>query len=979
MSRRGIFSIIPVSFVLLLLSASHIIAADYYISPTGSDSNPGTITQPFRTVKGNFWRFRAGDNIILRGGTYEGDRIYLANDGTQTGTVTSPITFKAYSGEKPIINNAYTTSTGAGAAISLGNNNNYIVFDGINIHNVYGHFVYMDRSHHITFKNCEFKNADGNWMGVYLQYASYVTMQNCVLDEVSDNMNNQNVNMIHAEGAHHNLFENLTITRGTHSLIDFQNSYSNVIRNNILHNEWQKNSGISAPYSNKHGRNIYDNNRIFGARPAYTLPGKGAMGLYVNQSSNIIRRNVIYDNQNFGILMDANNAFGNSHINYNKVYNNTFYNNGYLQGYYNTANFTITDFNNNWNMGNNVFKNNVSVDGTSQNIYVQSRVNAGFDGNVFAGNCLYNPSRPNAMFDVNGIGENNLTWFQANHSSNVFGNTEINPSFVSAAGADFRLNSNSGCIDKGVALTNTRSSGSGTVVPVYDVGYFTDGMGIIQGDTIMVGTQQARITSIDYTNNNLTVDRSISWSANAAVNLPYAGNAPDPGAYESGFSSTPLPTQSPTPVPSPTPTPIPVDNEGFSKLPVSTVTASSFQTGFGPENTLDGDLNTRWSACGVGQWIKFDLGSVKTVSHTNMAFYLASTQVALFDIELSSDDVNWTKVFSGQSSTNTLGLQKFNFANTNARYIRVVGHGNLTTDASCWNSYTEVENYGSSTGSTSSPSPSPTTTATPTVAPSSTPVSTTSISSSYTTFDSTTALQVPLVGGAWSVSGATLAPGKAGNGLSCTASGHRAGITTANHFNKTKGTVEFWFKPNWSHTDNVSHGIFGDSTGAINFVKNSANELRFYTSQGTTFPEVKITSSNYSFTSGTWYKIKLQWDDQAARSEQLRIFVNGVEPTHTDGADDLDSTKYSFGSDMVVCSSISNTNATIDEFKASLNVTNWKTGDANEDSIVDGKDYVKWLNNYNTSVGSRYFGGDFNEDGFVDGKDYVSWINNYQP
>lgn len=55
-----------------------------------------------------------------------------------------------------------------------------------------------------------------------------------------------------------------------------------------------------------------------------------------------------------------------------------------------------------------------------------------------------------------------------------------------------------------------------------------------------------------------------------------------------------------------------------------------------------------------------------------------------------------------------------------------------------------------------------------------------------------------------------------------------------------------------------------------------------------------------------------------------------------------------------------------------------KRGDANEDNIVDGKDYVIWLNYYHQETGIGAWEGDFNEDGFVDGKDYVIWLNNYE-
>lgn len=53
-----------------------------------------------------------------------------------------------------------------------------------------------------------------------------------------------------------------------------------------------------------------------------------------------------------------------------------------------------------------------------------------------------------------------------------------------------------------------------------------------------------------------------------------------------------------------------------------------------------------------------------------------------------------------------------------------------------------------------------------------------------------------------------------------------------------------------------------------------------------------------------------------------------------------------------------------------------KPGDTNNDNIVDGLDYVVWLNHYNQSATGASFG-DFNNNGFVDGLDYVIWLNNY--
>lgn len=53
-----------------------------------------------------------------------------------------------------------------------------------------------------------------------------------------------------------------------------------------------------------------------------------------------------------------------------------------------------------------------------------------------------------------------------------------------------------------------------------------------------------------------------------------------------------------------------------------------------------------------------------------------------------------------------------------------------------------------------------------------------------------------------------------------------------------------------------------------------------------------------------------------------------------------------------------------------------KPGDADGDGDVDGVDYTRWLNNYNTLKTGPWYG-DFNRDSKVDGVDYVIWLNNY--
>ncbi|HEY1255501.1 MAG TPA: right-handed parallel beta-helix repeat-containing protein, partial [Terracidiphilus sp.] len=66
----------------------------YYVSPTGSDTAPGTLTQPFATVQHGVNQMLAGDTLTLRAGNYHENVTVAAS-----GTASAPITLAAYPGE----------------------------------------------------------------------------------------------------------------------------------------------------------------------------------------------------------------------------------------------------------------------------------------------------------------------------------------------------------------------------------------------------------------------------------------------------------------------------------------------------------------------------------------------------------------------------------------------------------------------------------------------------------------------------------------------------------------------------------------------------------------------------------------------------------------------------------------------------------------------------------------------------------------
>jgi len=93
------------------------------------------------------------------------------------------------------------------------------------------------------------------------------------------------------------------------------------------------------------------------------------------------------------------------------------------------------------------------------------------------------------------------------------------------------------------------------------------------------------------------------------------------------------------------------------------------------ENTVDGDMATRWSSAGDDAWIKFDLGSVKPINRIGIAWYEGSERNAVYEVQTSENDSDWTTVYSGQSSGDTSEMEDTVFSTVIGRYIRIVGHG----------------------------------------------------------------------------------------------------------------------------------------------------------------------------------------------------------------------------------------------------------------------------------------------------------------
>lgn len=133
-----------------------------------------------------------------------------------------------------------------------------------------------------------------------------------------------------------------------------------------------------------------------------------------------------------------------------------------------------------------------------------------------------------------------------------------------------------------------------------------------------------------------------------------------------------------------------VKPEGSREAVPVAVTASDIpQPENAPENTIDGDLDTRWSAFGV-QWIQYDLGALYDVTNIELAWMNGDARTYPFEIYVSEDGEDFRSLMSGENTKTTNGLEMYQLPHTKARYVRVKCFGNSVND---WCSLTETKIY----------------------------------------------------------------------------------------------------------------------------------------------------------------------------------------------------------------------------------------------------------------------------------------------
>ena len=304
--------------MLALASSTSPTGNVYYVAPNGSDSNPGTISQPFRTIRRGIASLSGGDTLNIRAGTYNEGNIDASTipNGPSTSSRT---TLAAYDGAGTAI--LLPTACIGGGVLGYPNSGNQtnhtfdgLVFDGTNCWTPVGgganQIIYLGPfASNINFLNVTIKNAGmanlnsgETTHGVFIGGAQHIQFLKCTLSD-NGRGNNAAGGGNRAAGYHYYIaggddiiIDGCThIRSGGYGVHAYSGGDSSTPSNLIVRNSTFSESGITA-----------QQNQLTSSIRVCCGPG------------NMAYNNLVYNGYSIGIESVSANA---------QIYNNTVYNN----------------------------------------------------------------------------------------------------------------------------------------------------------------------------------------------------------------------------------------------------------------------------------------------------------------------------------------------------------------------------------------------------------------------------------------------------------------------------------------------------------------------------------------------------------------------------------------------------------------------------------------------------------------------------
>jgi len=440
-----------VSLALLLSFATSAAAGTYYVAPSGHDSGPGTVGQPWRTLAKAAGAATAGDTVYIRAGTYN-ERLVPAHSGSAGAW----ITYVAYPGETPVIDGTgVTLPAGWGGLLEI-SGLSFVEIRGLRVQNAGpddNHAgILVEDSSHVTIRDSSTYDTASSGIGVWS--SDHVTVAGNTVELACNDGEQECITIAGTD-----VFEvryNHVLNGGPGSIggegIDVKDGSSNgTVHHN--HVEGINRLGIYVDAWDKHTWNVdVYSNRVHGCGDDGIVLVSEAGGLLENVR---VYNNVVYDNRYVGLeIANWGAPVPSRPIDGVEILNNTLHGNGW-GGW---GGCILVDDPDATGV---VIRNNVC----SQNASFQ---------------VVVSPGVPMPVVD------HNLIWsFVGEEPGEIRGSAvvEAAPSFVNAAAGDFHLTAGSPAIDQGSPIAAPALDYDGGPRPqgaATDLGAFE--FGVVFGD-----------------------------------------------------------------------------------------------------------------------------------------------------------------------------------------------------------------------------------------------------------------------------------------------------------------------------------------------------------------------------------------------------------------------------------------------------------------------------------------------------------------